>query len=486
MRHLVMQYNATETALKFHRSMATVRGMRGPRGCGKSVASIQELIKLMRCQEPFHGVRETRMVIIRNTYPELRSTTIKTWEDWMSPELFPVVYGSPVTCQVEFPLDDGTRVKSEVMFLSMDKVKDIRKLKSLEATWVYINEACEVPHEVLDMALLSVGRYPSKARGGPTRSGVIMDTNPPDEDHWWYETFEILKPDGYEQFVYEPAMFLEGDLDLRPNPNADYIHLQSLGYEYWRRAAEGKGRQWILAMVCGMYATTAQGKPVYPEYKDNFHFSPEPLEVYSGIPIFTGWDLLVTALQPALVVCQMTPRGQLRVLSELVGHDMGIRQFTTDAVVPMLSQKYPGIPILGTGDPAGSVRSGTNEQTCYDVLREFGFKITPAISNAFMTRRESVAKYLLKQVDGQPGLLLDPSCQILRKGFLGKYCYERVQVTGEATFKPEPNKRSVYSHPHDALQYACLGLMGPTPDEKNLRRRAKKKRVLTANPKGWA
>jgi hypothetical protein len=52
-------------------------------------------------------------------------------------------------------------------------------------------------------------------------------------------------------------------------------------------------------------------------------------------------------------------------------------------------------------------------------------------------------------------LLLDPCCQVLRKGFNGGYKYRRIQVTGEERFTEEPMKNQ-YSHPHDALQYVAL------------------------------
>jgi hypothetical protein len=47
-----------------------------------------------------------------------------------------------------------------------------------------------------------------------------------------------------------------------------------------------------------------------------------------------------------------------------------------------------------------------------------------------------------------------PKCERVRKGFLGKYHYKRVQV-GFERFKETPEKDE-YSHPHDALQYAAL------------------------------
>lgn len=484
MKQARMSYTATETAAAFHRSSATVRGLMGPRGCGKSVACCEEIIRRSNMQAPYHGVRESRWAVVRNTYPELKSTTLKTWTQWMPEEVAPINWGAPITCNMEYPLSDGTTVKSEVLFMSMDRPQHIRKLKSLEATGGWINEAVEVPPEALDMMLLSVGRYPPVARGGPSWSGIIMDTNPPDEDHWWYTMFEVVQPKGYEMFKYEPAMFLENDMTLRPNPAADYVSYQPLGYDYWNRAAEGKDRQWILAMICGQYATTSEGKPVYPEYRDNYHYAGKDLEVFHGIPLITGWDLMVTALQPAVVFLQITPRGQMRILDELVGTNMGIRQFASEVVIPHISHNYSGMPIQGCGDPAGSTRSGTNEQTCYDVLKELGFRIGSARTNSFVARREAVVRFLLRTVDGLPGFQLSSKCKILRRGFNGKYMYPRLQVMGDRAYREDPLK-NIYSHPHDALQYACMSLE-PQVVPVTFSRSHKRHEVVVEDAAGWA
>ena len=59
------------------------RGIRGPVGSGKSVACCIEIIKRAISQKPNpDGIRKTRWAVIRNTNPQLKTTTIKTWLDW--------------------------------------------------------------------------------------------------------------------------------------------------------------------------------------------------------------------------------------------------------------------------------------------------------------------------------------------------------------------------------------------------------------------
>ena len=131
------------------------------------------------------GVRRSRWAAIRNTYSELKSTTIRTWVDWVPEELAPVRYDTPILSRMVVELPDKTTVDLEVLFISCDRPEDVKKLKSLELTGAWINEASELPKAILDMATGRVGRYPPKTQGGSSWSGVIMDTNSPDDDHWY-------------------------------------------------------------------------------------------------------------------------------------------------------------------------------------------------------------------------------------------------------------------------------------------------------------
>ena len=58
-------------------------------------------------------------------------------------------------------------------------------------------------------------------------------------------------------------------------------------------------------------------------------------------------------------------------------------------------------------------------------------------------------------IDGESGILLDPKCTNLIRGFAGGYHYRRLQVSGER-YDEKPNKNR-FSHIHDALQYLLLG-----------------------------
>ena len=459
-----IEYTPSPTLAEFHGSNKLVRGIRGPIGSGKSVGCCWEIWTRALEQRPHNGVRRSRWVATRNTYGELTTTTLQTWLDWFPEERFgKVVYGAPITHTLKWDAEDGTRVELEMWFLALDRPEHVKKLLSLEITGAWMNEAREQPKAILDGLTGRVGRFPKAQDGGCTWSGVIMDTNPPDDDHWWYELAELATPPNYE-FFSQPA----GDSDeaenldwLLQNPATMRLPIghakrRAAGREYYERLKGGKTDQWIKVYVKGQYGTVQDGKPVYPEWNDSIHTKEvQPLQ---GVQIKIGLDF---GLTPAAVLTQTDARGRLLVIDELCGEDMGIRQFLEDVLITHMQESYPqhwkkkDDMLLCIGDPAGDQKAQTDERSCFQEVRAKQLKIRAAKSNAWLPRRGAVAWFLSKLSAGQPMLLLDPCCALLRKGFNGGYKYRRIKVSGEERYTDDPIKNK-YSHPHDALQYVAM------------------------------
>ena len=434
---------------EYLRDRSPVSLIEGPVGSGKTVATFMKQMAIGLSQSPYERVRYTRHMIIRNTYPELRSTVIKSFQEWFPEEVAPMNWASPITAKLDFWLPDKTRVKSEFMFLALDRPEDAGKLRSLEVTTAAGSEMSELSKSTFDMMTQRVGRYPPKRWGGADFYGVMGDTNFPDDDGWIYRIFEEEKPKGFTLFK-QPGGLIERGGVYSPNPAAENVENLPGGHEYYQRMVHGKNKEWIKVFVLAQYGTVSTGKPVYPEYNDDLHC--RETKPYVGLPLLLGFDY---GLTPSCVVGQVTPRGQLRVFSDLLGSDMGIRQFARDSVKPFLAMNFPGYKIQATGDPAGNRRADSDEKTCFMELAEAGIPAMPAITNEFLARREAVAAYLTKLIDGEPGLVVSPSARLIRKGFNGGYHYKRVQVTGDERYRDVPDKND-YSHPHDALQYMSL------------------------------
>lgn len=456
MADIQINYIAEPTLAKFHGSSAFVRGVCGPIGSGKSSAMCIEIISRATQQLSYNGARRSKWAVIRNTYAELKSTTIPTWEMWAPSEIAPITYDTPIISKLQMDMPDGTQVICEVLFISCDRPEDIKKLKSLELTGGWLNEVSELPKSVLDMLTGRINRYPPLALGGFNWSGIIMDTNAPDDDHWYYRMAEEIKPDGYEFFKQPGALIKEADGTYSPNPLAENIKNHQLGYNYWLRQIPGKDQQWINVYVLGLYGSVQDGKPVYSEYNDSLHC--RDINPIQGLQLIIGRDY---GLCPAAVITQVDVRGRLLILDEVIGEDIDERAFLENMLIPFLQREYPAYwakkntMIQLVGDPAGNQRSQNDSRSCFDEARAKDLKIKAAKTNGWLARRGAVAFYLNRLSGGQSMLIIDPYCKMLRKGFNGAYKYERIRSSGDERFRDEPLK-NMSSHCHDALQYAAL------------------------------
>jgi len=411
------------------------RGIMGPFGSGKSTSCIMEILRRANEQKRGEdGKRHSRWAVIRNTYPELRTTTIKSWHQWVSPNRGRWVdTGPPMHHIVNDELD------LEVIFLALDRPQDIAKLLSMELTGAWINEAREVPKAVVDGLTGRGGRYPSMLMGGSSWSGIIADTNPPDNDHWWYKLAEEQKPEGWRFFRQPSGLSKHAENRKHLPPN------------YYERQIAGKDPDWVKVYVHGEYGFVRDGKPVYPEFKDSVHV--QEFELLPNTPLYVGIDF---GLTPAATIAQRTPMGQWRVVGEMVTQDMGAVRFA-EVLRRTLEDEYGAFEIAKiTGDPAGDIRAQTDETTPFQILRANGIPAVPASTNDFVRRRESVAVACSRLIDGAAGLLVHPRCQLLRKAMGGGYSYKRVQVGGEERYKDVPDKNH-YSHVAESLQYLLVG-----------------------------
>lgn len=437
-----------ETVVRFHKSDKFVRGVRGPVGSGKSSSCMYELFTRGVEQRPWKdGVRRTRFGVVRNTYPELRTTALKTFGEW-----FPfaeICYGQPISAKIQFELPDKTRVEQEWYFISMDEPKDVNKLKSFEFTGIFLNEASGLLFDVLDIATRRL-RYPSVAMGGATWRGVVMDTNPPDSDSWWYEHERAPGPE-FEFFIQPPAM-LRNASGWEDNPNAD--NAKNLEKDYYRRQLS-KNDEYNRVYIGNEFGTLSSGRPVYPMYNDAIHSG--RVAYVPGWPVIVGLDY---GRDPAAIFTQLSPRGQLRCFHELFSDDTGVATFARDILKPYVATTFGyDADVQFSGDPAGIAKE-SDERSAFDVLVGEGIYALPAHTNRLPARLDSVIHYLTKLCDGQPGFLLDKeNCDLTRRGFLGRYCYARVAMSGGVKYKDIPDKSGPgarYTHLQDALHYAAL------------------------------
>jgi hypothetical protein len=422
----------------FMESPAFVRGIMGPIGSGKSTGAVIEILRRAAMQAPASdGIKYTRWAIIRNSYPELKSTTMKTWAQWCPLQYGKLNQDSPITHHVK-----TADLDMEILFLALDREDDVKKLLSLELTGAWVNEAREIPKSIIDALTGRVGRYPAKKDGGATWSGILMDTNPPDDQSWWFKADREETPEGWE-FFQQPS---------GRSPEAE--NKKNLPDKYYERICAGKDPEWVKVYVDGEYGYVMEGKPVYPMFRDRIHVAEQPIEPIPGLPLLLGADF---GLTPAGVIAQKLPDGRWLILDEFVADNCGVVRFS-ESLLKYVSITYPGFSVAkGWGDPAGEARAFSDERTAFEILREYtGWDWKPAPTNDIVPRLEVVIGTLNRLVDGNPGLLLSPTCKTLRKGFSGGYHYKPIR-TGSGTQYHDTPAKNAYSHPHDALQALLLG-----------------------------
>lgn len=437
---VLYDYEDVPTLKRFTLDNSRVKCVMGPFGSGKSSACVMEILRRAHMQVPGpDGIRRTRWAVVRNSYGQLKDTTIRTFHDWFPPKLF----GEYRVTDHMYIITKFPGVHLEVLFRALDRPDQVSNLLSLEVTSAWFNEVREIPRTIIEAMDARIGRYPSKRDGGPSWYGMIMDTNPPDEDSYIYKMFERVKPSNWSMFKQPSGLSTMAE------------NTKHLPKGYYKNLAAGKDEMYVRVYIHGQYGFIISGKPVFQSFRDNIHVSPHVLEPRKGLDVIIGFDF---GLQPACTIGQISPMGQLMIIDELVSDGMGLRQFCENQLLPLLRRRYFGMNVMGFGDPSGASRMPTDESTCFEVLqsREVGLRnVVPAPTNAIMPRVGAVEFFLNKMTMGEPAFVLSPNCHFLRKALNGGYHYEKEPKALGEEYKPMPVK-NFSSHVADSLQMLCM------------------------------
>jgi hypothetical protein len=127
---LNLDFSESPVIYDFIQSKNFVQGIMGPVGSGKSYGCAAKIfIKAVQQKpSPIDNVRYSRWAIVRNSYPMLKTTTIKTWLDLFPEGTFgPMLWTPPITHHIRLPArGDAAGIDCEVIFLALDQPKDVR------------------------------------------------------------------------------------------------------------------------------------------------------------------------------------------------------------------------------------------------------------------------------------------------------------------------------------------------------------------------
>ncbi len=458
------KYKALPTLSMFHHDDSFYRGVRGPVRSGKSTGMCMEIFRRGMEQRPgADGIRRTRWAIVRNTYKELLDTTLKTWNMWfgylnrdVSSE-YPgcTWHKQDMTHFIKVVDPKGGPVEMEVMFRALDRPGDEAKLLSLEVTGAWVNEAREIPKGVIDTLGDRVGQFPAKMDGGCTYHGVMMDTNAPDDEHWWFKASEEDAPNGELpdwRFFTQPGALMEVEGKFVANPQAENIQNLDEGMNYYFKRLQNKDYQYIKVYYCGEYGYSMEGMLVHPEFKPEKHRAKEVLAPIPGLPIVIGLDF---GLTPAAVFGQRKPTGHWQIIDEICTQDLGTKRFGELFLLPKMQGEYGGFEFEVWGDP-GAHRAETDETTSFQILQAMGINANPAPTNNPLLRREALSSPINRGYEGIPGCIISPKCKNLISGLAKKYIYKEIKSSGGLKHHDKPDK-NWHSHVCEAAEYMMLG-----------------------------
>ena len=459
------EFIAGTKVAEFITSNRPVDYLQGPLGSGKTKALC---IRIMRhaqeqAKSPIDGIRYTRFALVRNTIPDLQRSTIRTWLETFPEDRYGRFnYGAFKQHKIVY--ED---VNTEVDFLSLDKVDDIKKLRSTEYTGIAFNEATFIDKEIFDEADSRL-RFPPMEHGGPTWRGLIMDGNAPDEDHWLAAiTGQVDIPHGLTAqeaakyqwpgewgFYMQPAALIERrderGLVIGYTVNAGAENLKNLPENYYSRLWPGKSQAWIDSRLMNRVALVVDGNPVWPMFRREYHVARDLLRPVPRHDVIVALDF--GRVYPAALFAQEVNQ-RVYVQYEMLGFNEPASIFAPK-VKKFLEQNYPYYSFRCIGDPKGRDKGQQTEQSSYDIFKFNGMPVQPAPvkQNDIEARTEAVAFALNDNPAGVNRLVISPLCRTLIVGMAGRYHLVREE---DGELRPKKDK---YSNLCDALQYLMLGL----------------------------
>lgn len=424
----------------------------GPVGSGKTTGIFFKLARMAKLQEPgSDGIRRTRAVIVRNTMPQLRDTTLSSWNYWFKHGQA----GEWRETEKKFTLrfDD---VECEVLFRPLDTPEDVARVLSLEVTFAIIDEFVEIPRQIIDALSARCGRYPSAIMGGATNWGMWGSSNPSTEDNWWFDYLHNA------EVHIQPGERVDAIAKLGlVERNARYF-LQPSGFDdaaenvenlpgrrdYYVNQAKGKSEAWVAQFLKAQWGFSIAGKPVVPTFQSQLHLSKGGLKYNPHLPIIGGFDPGLGG--SAMIFGQEDIDGRLVVLGELIQVGFGTTRFVSERLRPYLRRRFPDSDFIVAPDPAAGNRAQNDEKTAVDILKKY-YPVKIETNNRLPLRLDAIEHFTTRLVEGKPALIIDEKeCPILVRALKGGWRYALDKHEQAKSDTPEKNP---YSHPGDAFGY---------------------------------
>ncbi len=453
---MIKQVNLNRTQAQFVLSRKLVSTLIGPAGEGKSWAAIIAI-----CYHASqHKGQKIRVAIIRDSFRNLERNTIPSIQRLLGQAAYFKAGGMKMVSQT-------TDWELEADLFGINDLNDLSNLQGSEYHLTWIEEPAPIyesgnsglTEEVFDIA---IARGPREI-GSQHR--VLVTMNPASEGHWTHR-----------RFIEEPNPEI---MDIFRVPYGENPYLPEGERERTKEAFKNRPELYA-RFVLGQFSFISLGESVVPEYDESFHRSRVILDPISDTMTYRFWD---GGLYPSCVIGQITPTGRFFVLDTLRGENMGMKQFLTTQVKPLLARRYP--PTLNLrwrdlGDPAINTReqSDSTQTASLIINSELGANFESG-EGSWEARREALKEVLSRNIGGQSLFQLSKHETILHCAFKGGWHYRKTK-TGEV-IKDIPVK-DIHSHPSDALTHGLAKIFEYKPTMPKISVGTYKKRASSYAP----
>ena len=150
---------ASDTILAYHQSDAQFRAIVGPVGSGKTTAALMETVYFLpRHMAMTYNITHTRWAVVRKTVERLMDTDWYEADHWFPGNHW---YAQRKIMVIRFPRTRKCPAFGvELYFRSLDQPDSMDRLRSLNLTGYWIDEAHEVHETAKEMLITRLGRWP--------------------------------------------------------------------------------------------------------------------------------------------------------------------------------------------------------------------------------------------------------------------------------------------------------------------------------------
>jgi hypothetical protein len=466
-----------------HYSAAFVRFLIGARGAGKTTFDAVEAID--HC---WHHAG-SKVLVLRKTEESQAATAIETfnaayaqcgdlyqeteiglfkkWDDGKEVRL-PSKEGveewqkflktNPTKAQQRLWIQTiGNKLCSWVMFRGLNHPSIAgSKLRSFECSMIIFVEADQLTQENFDMAILCLRMKDAHGHAHPDYNAIV-DTNPPDPDHWIAKLEEATVSGEFPQYRFWHI------------PMEDNAHNLPPHYVEEAKARYRKNPAMYRRMIDGEYEYVYNGTPVYWAFEVGLHVK-EELSWPKGAYLVVGWDFGTFNANVFSAYFEMNGTEYWWDLLErnASGSDTELQCREVlklqEAYFPFHNNRDICSGVLHYCDPAGNAKKSTGSDL--KVLKNYH------IHPGFKTKERGLATTLatcnrlleMKDKRGAPVYRISKKgCPVLYAGLCGKYRYPSLGEPGYGEGNPlkGPAVDNV-DHVMDAWRYPkinCLKLM---------------------------